>query len=85
MIQNIEQKTKRELIEIVKIQQDEYIKLQGDFDKINNMLDAYKTFVNRIDDYFEYANQSIKDRMKVHLYLGSLTNRLSKLAAGKAL
>lgn len=84
MIHNIEQKTKRELIEICKIQQDEYIKLASEFDKINNMFDAYKSFANRIDDYFEYSSQSINDRAKVHVYLKSLTNNLSKLAISKA-
>jgi hypothetical protein len=37
MIQNIEQKTKRELIEIVKIQQSEYLKLKVDFDLVNEI------------------------------------------------
>jgi hypothetical protein len=37
MIQNIEQKTKRELIEIVNIQQSEYLKLKVDFDLVNEI------------------------------------------------
>lgn len=45
MIQNIDQKTKRELIEIVKIQQEEYISIKADYENskatIESLLDLY--------------------------------------------
>jgi hypothetical protein len=39
MIQNIEKKTKRELIEIVKFQEEEYTNLIVDYDKSQNIID----------------------------------------------
>ena len=37
---------------------------------------AYRNFVNQIDDYFEYSNESLKDRKKVHQLLENLTDKL---------
>jgi hypothetical protein len=42
-------------------------------------LRAYRTFVNGVDDYFEYRNESEKDRQKVHQLLQNLTDRLVNL------
>lgn len=40
---------------------------------------AYRNFVNQIDDYFEYRNESIEDRKKVHQLLQNLTEQLVKI------
>lgn len=40
---------------------------------------AYRNFVNNIDDYFEYTNESQKDRKKVHQLLQNLTEQLVKI------
>lgn len=49
------------------------------------MLSAYIHAVNQIDDYFEYANESTKDRAKVKLILTDLTKKILEAAgAGEA-
>jgi hypothetical protein len=45
--------------------------------RLQKQLDAYKDAVNRIDDWFEYANESATDREKVHEILDNLTLKLS--------
>ena len=40
---------------------------------------AYRNFVNQIEDYFEYSNESLKDREKVHQLLGNLTDKLVEI------
>ena len=40
---------------------------------------AYRNFVNQIEDYFEYRNESLKDREKVHQLLGNLTDKLVEI------
>lgn len=42
-------------------------------------LDAYQQAINRIDDYFEYINESAKDRAYVHSVLERLTTALKEL------
>ena len=47
--------------------------------RLKKQLDAYKHAVNKIDDWFEYANESAKDREKVHEILDNLTLKLSTI------
>lgn len=46
-------------------------------------LEEYRNTINRIDDFFEYANESKKDRKFIHEQLDSLTKRLQKIYKGK--
>jgi len=41
--------------------------------------DAYETFVNRIDDYFEYRGESDKDKAFVSARLDKLAARLEEI------
>lgn len=43
---------------------------------LRNRLGIYQKAINEIDDYFEYRNESKKDRKAVHGVLGRLTERL---------
>ena len=43
------------------------------------VLDEYKHTINRIDDWFEYMNESKKDREFIHNELDRLTQRLTKI------
>lgn len=43
-------------------------------------LQAYIKAINKIDDYFEYANESLKDRAYVHKVLAELTEELIKVS-----
>ena len=49
---------------------------KGSCDKNERYLKAYRNFVNQIDDYFEYRDESIEDRKKVHQLLQNLTEQL---------
>ena len=40
------------------------------------ILEAYQNAINRIDDYFEYRNESISDRSFIHAELARLTKQL---------
>lgn len=40
---------------------------------------AYREAINEVDDYFEYRNESKKDREFIHKVLIKLTNRLSRI------
>lgn len=42
----------------------------------NSRLNYYQKAINAIDDYFEYANESSRDRKKMHQILGNLTDEL---------
>jgi len=42
-------------------------------------LREYKKTINRIDDFFEYANESKKDRAFIQEQLDGLTKRLEKI------
>ena len=44
--------------------------------KEESYLSAYRNFINKIDDYFEYRNESLKDRKKVHELLDKLSEEL---------
>lgn len=35
-------------------------------------LSVYRSFINELDDYFEYRNESLSDREKVHQLLVTL-------------
>lgn len=48
-------------------------------DKEKLALKAYKKTINKIDDFFEYTNESKKDRAFIHLTLDNLTNALMKI------
>lgn len=48
-------------------------------DKEKNTLEAYKDTINRIDDWFEYANESKKDREFIHGELDKLTEKLTRI------
>ena len=38
---------------------------------------AYQQAINKIDDWFEYMNESVADRKKIHEILDNLTLRLN--------
>jgi hypothetical protein len=48
-----------------------------DKEKTEAALKAYIESINEIDDYFEYANESKRDREFVHSVLNKLTNKLT--------
>lgn len=60
-------------------QSDEIFKQQEECDKLRKKLRAYQEAVNKIDDWFEYANESDADREKVHEILDNLTLKLSTI------
>ncbi|ASU03330.1 hypothetical protein [Pseudoalteromonas phage J2-1] len=53
-----------------------YDQLLEENQKLQKQLYWYRYSVNQIDDYFEYRNESLKDRKKVHQLLGNLTDKL---------
>lgn len=53
-----------------------YDELCGEVNKNERYRWAYRNFVKQIDDYFEYKNESIKDRKKVHQLLQNLSDQL---------
>ena len=42
-------------------------------------LEAYQKAINAIDDYFEYRNQSVQDRLHVQHILDTLNCRLKEI------
>ena len=46
---------------------------------VEQAIQAYRACINRIDDYFEYSNESVKDREMVHKALADLTNNLVEI------
>jgi len=48
-------------------------------EKTEAALAAYTETINDIDDYFEYASESQRDRNYVHEILGKLTEKLTKI------
>jgi hypothetical protein len=48
-------------------------------DKEKLVLEEYKKAINIIDDFFEYANESKKDREFIHEVLDNLTDKLTKI------
>ncbi len=47
--------------------------------RTSEALDQYRKTLNRIDDFFEYANESKKDREFIHMQLDALNERLLKI------
>ena len=45
---------------------------------------AYQAAVNRIDDYFEYSSESMKDRAFVYNQLSILTDKLKAMQSAIA-
>jgi hypothetical protein len=60
-------------------QSDAIFEMQGKCDKLKKQLAAYQEAVNKIDDWFEYANESKKDRDFIHKVLDKLTLKLSTI------
>lgn len=60
-------------------QSDALFEKQNECDKLKKQLVAYQEAVNKIDDWFEYANESKADREKVHEILDHLTLKLSTI------
>jgi hypothetical protein len=48
-------------------------------------LEEYKKAINKIDDFFEYANESKKDREFIHGVLDNLTIKLAGIYNGSDL
>ncbi len=44
--------------------------------KDTQALEEYRNTINKIDDFFEYANESTKDRQKIHELLDKLAAKL---------
>ena len=53
--------------------------LQWEIKILKKRMEAYQEAINKIDDWFEYANESAKDREKVHEILDNLTLKLSTI------
>ena len=45
----------------------------------DKILNSYIKAINKIDDYFEYQYQSIKDQQRVHKILKELTEDLADI------
>lgn len=45
----------------------------------NSILKIYTEAINKIDDYFEYRSESVKDRDFVYRVLSDLTEELEKI------
>jgi len=58
--------------------ENEIFELQYELHRQKVLVAAYQKTVNRIDDYFEYANESKSDREKVQEILGRLTKFLKE-------
>lgn len=56
-----------------------YDELYSQVRKNTSLLMVYRNCINNIDDYFEYTNESQKDRKKVHQLLQNLTEKLVKI------
>jgi hypothetical protein len=52
--------------------------LVAEVERLQRLLGHYQQAINKIDDYFEYRNESKKDRDKVHGILESLTAEMKK-------
>ena len=49
------------------------------------ILAAYRKAINHLDDYFEYTNESKKDRARVHDILAQLTLDLKEVIRSSGL
>lgn len=52
--------------------------------KNKKALDAYRDTINRIDDFFEYRNESKKDRKFIHEQLDKLSEKMEKIYSNGA-
>ncbi len=59
--------------------ENECIELQRKVHRQDELIAAYQKTVNRIDDYFEYTNESESDREQVHAILARLTKFLTEI------
>ncbi len=50
---------------------------------LERRLASYQKAINKIDDYFEYINESLSDRDRVHAILDSLANELNATCVTK--
>ncbi len=55
----------------------------SDEDKNKLALNEYRKTINTIDDFFEYTNESKRDRAFIHATLGNLTLNLVKIYTPK--
>ena len=56
-----------------------YEELEEDYWKSERDIQVYRNFVNKLDDYFEYRFESMKDQKKVNQLLQDLTEALVRL------
>ena len=49
-----------------------------EFEKTQKWLDCYMSAINKIDDYFEYTNESQRDKKYVREVLSELTLALAE-------
>lgn len=59
--------------------ENEIFDLQRKLHKQEELTAAYQKTVNRIDDYFEYRNESVSDREEVQAILARLTKFLTQI------
>jgi len=59
--------------------ENEIFELQRKVHRQDELIAAYQKTINRIDDYFEYTNESKSDRKEVHAILARLTEFLTKI------
>ncbi|AKO61114.1 hypothetical protein AXI76_gp213 [Pseudoalteromonas phage H101] len=57
-----------------------YEELLDDNKRLVESITLYGKTMNQIDDYFEYRNESVQDRKKVHQLLGNLTDKLKEIS-----
>jgi len=60
-------------------QENEIIELKRKVHRQDELIAAYQKTINRIDDYFEYTNESKSDREEVHTILARLTKFLTQI------
>ena len=59
--------------------ENEIFELQHKLHRQKELVTAYQKTINRIDDYFEYSNNSIGDRQYVHELLADLSKKLKQI------
>lgn len=58
---------------------DMFEQIENDLMRERKKLHAYQATINRIDDFFEYSNESKSDRKFIHEQLNKLTNSLIQI------
>ncbi len=77
---------KEKLLNLVKRISDVELSLMANkyyLETLERRLASYQKAINKIDDYFEYVNESLSDRDRVHAILDSLANELSATCVTK--